>query len=82
MVCDGLLIAGYGATSGLVLGLVCSRPMCAVLTEWMGWTVEWTVDPSQLAAIGAFALTCALLSALHPAWMVRRVRPISAVLAD
>jgi putative ABC transport system permease protein len=82
VVCDGLLIAGYGAASGLLLGLACSLPMCAVLTEWMGWTVEWAVDPSPLAWICGFALACALLSALYPAWMVRRVRPISAVLAD
>jgi putative ABC transport system permease protein len=82
VVCDGLLIAGYGVASGLLLGLACSRPMCAVLTEWMGWTVEWTVDLVPLAWICAFALGCALLSALYPAWMVRRVRPVSALLAD
>jgi putative ABC transport system permease protein len=82
VVSDGLIIAGYGIASGLLLGLICSHPMCAVLTEWLGWTVEWHVSLAPLAWICGVALACALLSALHPAVMVRRTRPISAALAD
>jgi putative ABC transport system permease protein len=82
VVADGMLLAGYGILGGLALGMLCSRPMCAVLGEWLGWTVEWHVAWSPLGWICGFALVCALLSALHPAVAVRRVSPISAVLAD
>jgi putative ABC transport system permease protein len=82
VVSDSLIIAGYGILGGLLLGLLCSRPMCAVLTEWLGWTVEWSVSLAPLGWICGIALACALLSALHPAVMVRRTRPISAALAD
>jgi hypothetical protein len=56
--------------------------MCTVLTEWLGWTVEWHVSLAPLAWICGIALACALMSALHPAVMVRRTRPITAALAD
>jgi len=82
VVADGMLLASYGILCGIALGLLCSRPMCAVLGEWLGWTVEWHVAWAPLGWISGFALLCALLSALHPALAVRRVSPLSAVLAD
>jgi putative ABC transport system permease protein len=79
---DSALIASYGIASGLALGCLCSWPMCAVLTEWLGWSVEWRAAPGPLLAISGFALASALLSALWPALRVRRVQPITAALSD
>jgi putative ABC transport system permease protein len=82
VLCDGLILAGYGIASGLVLGALCSRPMCAVLTEWLGWTVEWHAAPRPLVWICAVAVVSTVLAALYPALRIRRVLPSGAPSAD
>jgi putative ABC transport system permease protein len=82
VVADSLILVGHGVASGAALGLLCSWPMCAVLTEWLGWTVEWRVAWLPLAGIAALAFAAALLSAAYPAALVRGTRPISAVVVE
>lgn len=72
---DSLLVGGIGALLGLGLGVLSSIPMCAILTDSMGWTVERSVDAGLLAGVAAGVMAASALAGLYPAWRAQRVGP-------
>ncbi|MBL8221173.1 MAG: ABC transporter permease [Bryobacterales bacterium] len=73
VVSEGMVLAGFGITAGLVAALLGSRPLTAVLHDVQG--TDWVV---LVLAVAATILMAFVASAL-PAWRATRVNPVDAL---
>ncbi|MBW2280082.1 MAG: hypothetical protein JRG82_05020 [Deltaproteobacteria bacterium] len=64
---DGVIVAFSGGVFGIGLGLLCAGPMLAIVTESLGWTLDYRVPGAQIAIGRAALLALSVLAGIYPA---------------
>ncbi|MEU8015907.1 ABC transporter permease [Micromonospora parva] len=75
---EGVLIAGVGATLGIVLGLIFRWAGAATALSLMG-DVRYAVPWTDVGAVVAIALVAGLLASVLPARAAARTSPVAAL---
>lgn len=71
---DALLLAVFGGVGGIALGVCSSYPVVSeVMADAVGWSLDFSIAPLQIALLVVGLLAAAMLASLYPARLAARV---------
>jgi len=71
---DGLMLGAFGGVAGVALGLLAGYPVVSrVMSDALGWSLQFSVHPLDLALLGGGLVVASILASLYPARVAARV---------